>query len=74
MRTGPSHARGFVYLARAAPAAATPVEQTQHPIRIGVAMAQELAEVLAQAGEAVAGGVGEAPRTLRLDLRPEAAR
>lgn len=53
------HAGRLVDLAAAAPAAAPAVEQAQHPVGIGVAMAQEPAEVVRQAREAVAGGAVE---------------
>ncbi|MNI49273.1 hypothetical protein D3C73_1038740 [compost metagenome] len=43
----------FMDLALAAPAALAAVEQAQHPVRIGIAVAEEPAEVLRQAGEAV---------------------
>src|SRR5690606_30628069 len=60
-------AGGLVDLALAAPAAAAAVEQAQHPVRVGIAVAEEAAEVLAQAVEAVAGGVREAAGALGLD-------
>ena len=50
-----------------APAAAAPVEQAQHAVRVGVAMAQDAPEIIRQACEAIATGTGEAGRAHRLD-------
>src|SRR5207342_2373164 len=65
------YARRLMHFARAAPAAAAAVEQAQDAVRIGVAVAQELAEILDQPGETVTGRGGGAARALRLDRRTQ---
>ena len=57
----------FVHLAGAAPAAAAPIEQSQHAVRIGVAVAQETPEIIVEPREAVPRGVLESQRLLGQD-------
>ena len=64
-------AGGLVHLAGSAPAAAAAVEQAQHAVGIGVAVAQETAEVFGQAREAVAGGINEAAFARGQDRRAQ---
>ena len=60
-------AGGFMHFAIAAPAAAAAVEQAQHAVGIGIAVAQEAPEVVRQPGEAIARDVLEAQRAFGLD-------
>src|ERR1700694_694758 len=54
-----------------APAAAPPVEQANQAVRVGVAVAQEAAEVVGDARHRPAGGCREALRPERENLRAQ---
>ena len=55
----------------AAPAAAPAVEQAHQPVRVGVAVAQEAAEIVGDARHRPAGSTGEARRAQGADLVPQ---
>src|SRR5699024_1368821 len=60
--------------ALAAPTAATAVKQSKHTIRIGVAIAQEVAEIFRQARAAVAGSGRKAVGLFGFDGLPQCRR
>ena len=60
--------RVFSWTLVAAPAATAAVEQSHQPVRVGVAVTQEAAEVVGDARYRPAGGAGEAAGAQRLEL------
>ena len=63
----PIDADVFVNFPVTAPPAAASIEQTQHAVGIGVAVAEELSEILGRARKSESAGVGESVLLHRLD-------